>query len=54
MTKSELIKALEEFDDDAVVIIGDSDSGWCNIGTVKSDGSSIAITEDCSRPFGSD
>jgi len=46
MTKRELIKALEKFDDDSVVIIGDGIDGWSNIETVKQDGSQISITSE--------
>jgi hypothetical protein len=55
MTKNELIKALENFDGDDVVILMDSDGlGWTNIGEVKKDGACIAILEDNTRPFSSD
>ena len=54
MTKTELIKALEPFGDDEVVIIGDSKTVWSNIGEVKSDGSCISIMEDYTRPFSGD
>ena len=54
MTKTELLKKLEEFDDDAVVIIGTRETGWCNIGRVAKDGSQIAIIEDSGHPFTSE
>ena len=54
MTKLELMKALEDFDDDDCVIIGDFDSGWSNIEEVKQDGSCISIMQDFGRPFTSD
>lgn len=54
MTKLELIKALEQFNDDSIVIIGDSNTGWSNIGELKNDGSSIAIMSDYTLPFSSD
>jgi hypothetical protein len=48
MTKKDLIKALSDLDDDAVVIISDKvvdgDAvGWSNIGIVMECGSCIAI-----------
>lgn len=46
MTKRDLIKALEEYNDDDVVIIGCSKSGWSNIEELKQDGSCISIMED--------
>jgi hypothetical protein len=42
MTKKELINALSQFDDDAVVILSDG-NGWSNIDDVKKDGCQIAI-----------
>ena len=51
MTKTELIAALADFDDDSVVVIGDAESGWSNIGEVKEFGSCISIMQDFSRPF---
>jgi len=45
MTKKELIKSLERFDDYDVVIIGTSETGWSNIEELKKDGSAIAIIE---------
>ena len=38
MTKKELIKALEPFDDYNVVVLSDSRGGWCNIEEVIQDG----------------
>lgn len=38
MTKKELIKALEPFDEDAVVICEDETGGWDNIQEVKQNG----------------
>ena len=54
MTKKELIKALEDFEDDQIVIIGDFEDGWSNINEVKKSGSCISITSDMTRPFTSD
>jgi len=54
VTKAELIKALDKFDDDYVVVIGDSETGWSNIGELKQDGCCISIMEDMSRPFTSE
>ena len=42
MTKTELIKAMDKLDDDAIVIISDSE-GWSNIERVEMDGVTIAI-----------
>lgn len=42
MTKNELVIALNDYDDDAVVIISDGE-GWSNIEEVFLSGSSIAI-----------
>lgn len=54
MTKRELIEAMEGMPEDYVVIIGDRESGWCNIGGVKIEGCCVSIMEDYSRPFSSD
>lgn len=43
MTKSELIKALAVFHDDAIVIMGDQENGWSNIGEVVNDGVCISL-----------
>jgi len=43
MTKKELIKALEPFSQDDVVILSDGD-GWANIEDILQDGSSIKLT----------
>ena len=44
MTKKELLKELDKFEDeDAVVICADEKNGWDNILSVKQLGSSIAI-----------
>ena len=51
MTKAELIKALEPFDDDSVVICMDSSGVWDNIEKVTRDGSSIAIFFGGDSPF---
>ena len=50
-TKKELLKMLEEFDDDAVVVCVDSAGGWDNIERVVSWGSSIAINFGGGSPF---
>lgn len=54
MLKYELIKALENFDDDAPVVIGDAELGWCNIDEVKNEKGTACIMQDYSRPFTSD
>ncbi len=51
MTKAELIKALEEFDDDQVVVCLDRNGGWDNIELVEGFGSSIAIQFGGGSPF---
>jgi hypothetical protein len=43
MTKNELVIALNDFDDDDIVIISDG-NGWSNIEDVKRQGCQIAIT----------
>ena len=45
MTKKELIKALELFNNDDVVTLSDG-SGWANIDEVRQSGSSIELTMD--------
>ena len=44
MTAKELIETLTKFNQDDVVILGDSITGWSNIEEVKQDGSCISIT----------
>ena len=51
MTKQELIKELEKYDDDAVVICMDDSGGWDNIERLKEDGSAIAIIFGGGSPF---
>ncbi|MHB8871255.1 MAG: hypothetical protein ACYC5G_02230 [Candidatus Doudnabacteria bacterium] len=51
MTKKELIKALELFDDDSCVVCMDENRGWDNIQDVKMDGSSISIIFGGGSPF---
>ena len=51
MTKSDLLKELEKFDDDEVVVCIDESGGWDNIQTVKQNGSSIAIVFGGGSPF---
>jgi len=50
-TKKELLKMLEVFDDDAIVVCRDSKGGWDNIKTVKSFGDSVAIEFGGGSPF---
>lgn len=52
--KKELIKALDEFDEDDVVICMDEKGGWDNILEVKQNGSSIAIVFGGGSPFEND
>lgn len=54
MIKKELIKALDEFDEDDVVICMDEKGGWDNILEVKQNGSSIAIVFGGGSPFEND
>lgn len=54
MTKAELIKALEPFDDDLVVVLVDEGHGWTNIGTVTQGESVIEINHDATLPFSSE
>jgi hypothetical protein len=55
MTKKELIKAMEHFSDDSVVIIMDAvNEGWDNICKVNEAGSQIAIYFGGSSPFSSE
>ncbi len=51
MTKKELIKELERFDDDACVVCMDDDGGWDNISEVDEWGASIAIIFGGGSPF---
>ena len=51
MTKKELIKALEQFDCDAVVICEDESGGWDNIQEIKGDGTLISIVFGGGSPF---
>jgi len=51
MTKKELIKALEPFDEDEVVICQDEHGCWDNIQTVEQEGSNITIIFGGGAPF---
>jgi hypothetical protein len=50
-TKSELIKMLEEFDDDLGVVCMDETGGWDNIERIEQQGSVIAIIFGGGSPF---
>jgi hypothetical protein len=50
-TKKELLKMLEPFDDDAIVICMDTKGGWDNVETVEADGSQVAIKFGGGSPF---
>ena len=50
-TKKELLKMLEPFDDDAIVICMDNLGGWDNIEKVEADGSQVAIKFGGGSPF---
>jgi len=51
MTKKELLKALEPFDEDLVVICADETGGWDNVESVEQDGPCIAINFGGGSPF---
>ena len=51
MTKKELIKALEPFNDDAVVVCKDEYGGWDNIERVEDNCCSVAIVFGGGSPF---
>lgn len=51
MLVSELIKELEQFDDDDIVICMDDNGGWDNVEYVIQDGSSVAIVFGGGSPF---
>lgn len=51
MTKNELVIALNDFDDDCIVICKDESGGWDNIIKVESDGSAISIVFGGGSPF---
>lgn len=51
MTKEHLVKILEKFNDDDIVICMDQSGGWDNIEEVKQDGGSIAIVFGGGSPF---
>ena len=40
MTKKELLKALDGYDDDTIVVCRDEDGGWDNIQRIEPDGCS--------------
>ena len=50
MTVKQLIKELSNYDQEAIVILTDSDlEGWDNIGRIVKDGSSVKISMDGGR-----
>ena len=51
MTKGELLRALDGYDDDAVVVCRDEHCGWDNIQRVEPDGCSVAIVFGGGSPF---
>lgn len=51
MLKSQLVKLLEKFDDDDVVVCMDINGGWDNIEEVKDTGSGPAIVFGGGSPF---
>ena len=53
MLKSELIKILESYDDE-IIVIGDHDLGWSNVDLVKFENGMISIMPDYERPFSDD
>ena len=54
MTKIDLIRALDGYNEDDIVIISSEGGGWCNIDSVQHDGCCICIVEDTGRPFSSE
>ena len=54
MTKKELLKVLELYDDDACVVCMDASGGWDNIEEVRDSGGLIAIVFGGGSPFTSD
>jgi hypothetical protein len=51
MTKADVLKNLEEFADDAVVVCMDEEGGWDNIQSIEKDGSGIKIVFGGGSPF---
>ena len=51
MTKKELVKALERFDDDEVIVISDEKGGWDNIQEVGTIDGTAAIFFGGGSPF---
>lgn len=51
MTKNELVIALNDFDDDAIVVCMDENKGWDNIDEVTPFGSNVAIVFGGGSPF---
>lgn len=52
MSVDELIKELEKFPKDKIVILTEPDGvGWDNIGKVYEEGSTVKITMDGNPPF---
>ena len=54
MTKKELIKALEPYDNEDGVVCMDLGGGWDNIEEVKKEGSTVYIVFGGGSPFTSD
>ncbi len=54
MIKRELLKELEKYHEDTPIILGDKESGWCNVGEIKKEDGLISIMSDYTRPFTSD
>ena len=54
MLKFELIKALEKYSDDDVIVVGDYENGWTNIDEVKKEKGMFCLTQDYTRPFSDD
>jgi len=50
-TKKELLKMLEEYDDDAVIVCMGEDGAWDNVKEVSCFGSVVAIEFGGSSPF---
>ena len=51
MLKFELLKILEQFDEDDVIVIGNKETGWTNIDLVEKKDGMISLVPDYMLPF---
>jgi hypothetical protein len=51
MNKSDLLKRIKDFPENAPVIIGDAELGWTNLGEIKNEAGTICLMPDYSLPF---